>query len=157
AATPDAARPARLDAHGDALPEGAVARLGTLRFRPEGYNGRSVLSPDGKVVALIGQLDDQLVFVDTATGKELRRVKTPHVRDSYLAYSPDGKYLATVQTGGGAQLYDAKTGTPVALLPRDDRASPRSVTFSPAFSADGQVLALCEAEGAGGGAIQTVS
>jgi WD40 repeat protein len=148
---PNGAKPARLDAHGDPLPEGAVARLGTVRFRPTGYQGNSALalSPDGKVVALIGQFDDHLVFFDTATGKEVRRVKIPQSSQNFLIYSPDGKYLATVQMGG-LQLYDATTGTAVSRFGRSGN-SPRSGVWSAVFSADGKVLALCESEGDEGG------
>src|SRR6185295_12985819 len=41
----------RLDAFGDPLPEGAVARLGTVRWRPGLALGAVVYSPDGKIVA----------------------------------------------------------------------------------------------------------
>jgi WD40 repeat protein len=142
AAPPEGDKSARLDAHGDPLPEGAVARLGTVRFRPAGYQGNSAvaLSPDGKVVAIGGPPNNQLAFLDTATGKEVRRIESPSDRPNFLAYSPDGKYLATVQMRGGLQLYDAATGAPAGQFPGDGGAPP--AVFSTAFSADGKVVAL---------------
>src|SRR5262245_24439299 len=48
-----AAEPPRLDAHGDPLPPGAVARLGTMRWRqPVAF--RLCYSTDGKALASAG-------------------------------------------------------------------------------------------------------
>ena len=51
ASSPSAADSRRLDRFGDPLPEGAIIRLGTTRFRPASPYGQFALSPDGKTFA----------------------------------------------------------------------------------------------------------
>src|SRR4051812_9423465 len=68
---PGAAPPA-LDRHGDPLPAGAIARLGTSRFRTGGYTPGAQMSPDGRLIAVsVGQ---GFRLFDTTTGKEVRRI-----------------------------------------------------------------------------------
>src|SRR4051812_42120351 len=62
-----------LDCHGDRLPAGAIARLGTIRFR-----GPLARSPDGK--ALTTLRDNCVVFIDPDSGSELRRLPGPDPR-----------------------------------------------------------------------------
>src|SRR5262249_59699033 len=60
-AGPEKERPAHADLHGDLLPEGAVARLGTVRFNHgDGLDsllfsagGKTVVSPRGGVFRLV--------------------------------------------------------------------------------------------------------
>jgi hypothetical protein len=89
-----AAPPARrADAFGDPLPEDAIARLGTTRFRCEG-RGRSVLSPDGKLIAV--GVREGVRLLDASTGNVARLLRID--RDSFYhgepRFSPDGKLLA---------------------------------------------------------------
>jgi hypothetical protein len=89
-----AAPPARrVDALGDPLPEGAIARLGTARFRCEG-SGRSVLSPDGKLIVVGGR--DGVQLLEASTGRFVRRLRPDSILSfsGEACFSPDGKLLA---------------------------------------------------------------
>jgi WD40 repeat protein len=86
----------RTDAFGDPLPPGAVARLGTIRFRHEdgfSWSSKAVLfavSPDGHTIATAGR---SLILWDMATGRPLRRFPLIQGIGS-LAFAPDGKSVA---------------------------------------------------------------
>src|SRR5689334_2185879 len=69
---------ARADSLGDPLPEGAIARLGTLRLKHDpgefAILSTAVFSPDGKKVASVGgsqgYINMGIHLWDTLTGKE---------------------------------------------------------------------------------------
>jgi RNA polymerase sigma factor (sigma-70 family) len=80
----------RTDDFDDPLPPGAVARLGTVRFRHEGSD-QFALSPDGRTLAAAA--GRSLIFWDMATGRPLRRFPfDPFLH--CLAFAPDGKSVA---------------------------------------------------------------
>jgi RNA polymerase sigma factor (sigma-70 family) len=84
---------ARLDLHGDPLPEGASARLGTMRFR-HGNGAALAFTPDGKSVLTCGG-DRTIRTWDAANGRLLREQKLPtESSTSGGVLSPDGRFLA---------------------------------------------------------------
>jgi WD40 repeat protein len=88
---------AGLDRQGDPLPEAAIARLGTTRWRDPLRDGsgfaRVIASPDGKLVASKG--DGGFSLWEVASGK-----RVPWFPRSFRietgAFTPDGKSLITV-------------------------------------------------------------
>src|SRR5262249_7261345 len=90
-----AAQAPRLDVNGDPLPEGAVARLGTLRFQPQGESRAVALSPDGTTVARAtrGDKGTDIDLLDTSTGKSVRRLRLADVDAARLRFTPDSKGL----------------------------------------------------------------
>src|SRR4051812_46312091 len=80
-ALPPAEAP-RLDASGDPLPRGAVARIGTARIRVQVPSG-VLYSADGKFLVT----GDQACFVSLwdADGKEVRRFRLPYGHPQPLA------------------------------------------------------------------------
>src|SRR5262245_11353568 len=83
-----------LDRQGDPLPPGALARLGTLRFRPAEPYFVVQLSPDGKTVATGEPFKVRLW--DPDKGKERLVVPDLAYRIFFLRFSPDGKYLLAI-------------------------------------------------------------
>ena len=113
-------------------------------------------SPDSQQLAAACQLSRGAAFVvviwDAQTGKEVRRIRTAMMpigtqRPAYpsvaLAYSPDGKMLATgAQANGGIQLWDVTTGKEIGRFEDYD-----TEVTALAFDATGHRLASGLANG----------
>jgi WD40 repeat protein len=94
----------------DPLPAGALARLGSGRFRHSSPLSAAALSADGKVLATTGQVGDRIQLWDVATGKPLRQIKLANNRvPTQVLFSHDGKLLAAVGFDG-IHLWDANSG-----------------------------------------------
>jgi RNA polymerase sigma factor (sigma-70 family) len=102
-------KPARVDLYGDPLPEGAIARLGTVRLRQSGGLRALVFSPDGKSI-ITGGRSSALHQWDLATGKELRRFTGPETGVAHVTFSPDERTLIAVNEEGSVWLWDTVTG-----------------------------------------------
>src|SRR5262249_41476091 len=128
----------RKDAYGDPLPAGAIARVGTMRFRHGIQAYCLALAPDGKLIAS-GSYHGDLCLWERETGKLLRRFVEPLQDDKVrfvtsVAFSPDGEILASNK--GKAALWEVRSGKLLHHL--DKTFSVCSMAFSP----DGKSLAL---------------
>jgi RNA polymerase sigma factor (sigma-70 family) len=123
---------ARSDRYGDPLPKGAIARLGTIRFRHDHASLHLIpsFSRDGKVLATGF---NEIRLWDPATGKLLREI-----RDDYGStepfFTPDGRWViggrwlgweASRQAGHDCfmvRLWDAETGRQLHAVSTDGKA-----------------------------------
>jgi RNA polymerase sigma factor (sigma-70 family) len=109
---------ATADAYGDLLPSGALARLGTRRFRHDcpGYFLRVVFSPDGRTIASAGPPSPVVYLWDATTGREIRHLEGHRTSVQVIAMAPDGKTLASGSRSGGIRVWDAATGKQLQRL-----------------------------------------
>jgi WD40 repeat protein len=120
----------RVDPFGDALPAGAVARLGTLRLRHGAAVDVLAFSPDGRLLAASSR-DGALSLWDTATGKEVRRLSGEYHQITALAFSLEGRFLACAEAGRPVvRLWDIEAGKERPAL-RGHTGSVRKVAFGP--------------------------
>jgi RNA polymerase sigma factor (sigma-70 family) len=96
----------RTDQSGDPLPSGALARLGTVRWRHGGQVFFAAYMQNDRELLTVGA--DGFVRVwESATGKEVRRYGTGEVAAlSRAAISADRKLLATSSKDGTITLWD---------------------------------------------------
>jgi RNA polymerase sigma factor (sigma-70 family) len=126
--------PVRRDQLGDQLPPGAVARLGTLRFRHWAPLDDVAYSPDGKQLATAGTVDGQVRLWEATTGRLLASVPGHRA----VVFTPDGHRLFYA---GGSWKGEARF---LDLARRHEEASPivavnsKCLTLSP----DGRFSAL---------------
>jgi WD40 repeat protein len=132
------------DTLGDPLPDGALARFGTTRFRtpPEPYG--VILSPDGKLLAVPYWSGGP--FLDAVTGKAVRRrgdqPPSPLYYSSNSQFSSDGARMAVVHRRT-AEIYDVVKGKVVRTF--DVGRDVTATTMS--FSGNGKLLAIGVGDG----------
>ncbi|HEY7329125.1 MAG TPA: WD40 repeat domain-containing protein [Gemmataceae bacterium] len=118
------------DLHGDPLPPGALARMGTIRFaHGDSMAGYPVLAPDHKTFATVSRQTpyrqgSTVCLWDAVTGKELRHLDDPDFEPYEVFFLKRENLLGTLgisrkpvqgQTYSHAmQLWDPKTGNEAA-------------------------------------------
>ena len=154
AAPPELAPPPRaveapaplVDALGDPLPPGAVARLGTNRLHHGENLQRVLVSPDGRHILSQGNRTWKLWEADT--GKELPVAGGKYPPAAVLAGGPAGRGLAVVvQTDDGWVLADAATGEARLTMPGlrynpGQLRGPGEYPSAPAVRPDGRGVAF---------------
>ena len=82
-----------VDVYGDPLPPGAVARFGTVRWRPGVSCDALAFTPDGKSVVSADRINGACVW-EVATGKKLRQSGKFPGEFRCAAISRDGRLVA---------------------------------------------------------------
>jgi WD40 repeat protein len=129
----------RQDSFGDPLPTGAVARLGTDRFRHGEDIHRMTFSSDGRLLATAGASLKRVCVWDVATGRCVLELPSRKTGALQLAFSADGKLLGVGGDDGIIRLWDVVQGKELRQI--------SGCGF--AFSPDGKTLATGERRIAG--------
>jgi RNA polymerase sigma factor (sigma-70 family) len=132
-------RQAPTDRFGDPLPAGALARLGTVRFRHGDQVMAVAYSPDSKLLASGsedngGAQDHGLVLWEVPTGKKVREFRGHEKTVSSLAFTPDGLHLLSLSWDRTIRLWEVATG-------REIRRWPIQGGWQLALSPDGKTVA----------------
>jgi RNA polymerase sigma factor (sigma-70 family) len=123
----------RTDALGDLLPREALARLGTVRLRIGSPVYNFAFSRDGQLLASGG--DRTVIIWNAITGKEVRQLTGHESRVTGVAFSPDGRTMASGSADRTVRIWDLATGAELRRFEGHDQTVGR-VLFSP----DGQTL-----------------
>lgn len=107
------------DLHGDPLPDGALARIGSTRLRQCDRVQAMQYSPDGKL--LVSRSEYAVYLWEAATGKRLRVIE-PAQSPGPVWFLPDSKTLC-VASGNHVQWLDVATGKETRKLALPEHAS----------------------------------
>jgi WD40 repeat protein len=130
--TPRPEPQAHTDLLGDPLPPGAIARLGTVRFRHEGALFAIAFAPGGTTLATGGV---QLLLWDLQSGKTIRSFPGHTSWISALAFGRDGTTLVSASADTTLRLWDVATGKQLRKF-----VGHREWVTALALSADGHTL-----------------
>jgi WD40 repeat protein len=124
-----------LDPIGDALPEGAIMRLGTVRLRHNHEVTCVAWSANGKMLASAG-VTGEIHLWNPTSGDPIRVFTGPDKKVCSLAWSPDGKTLAAAMADKTIRLWDPENGKEIHSC-----RGHADVVTSVAWSPDGKTLA----------------
>jgi WD40 repeat protein len=133
------------DRHGDPLPEGVLARLGTVRLRG-GDGGVVAYSADGSLLAS-GNARRGVTVWNATTGLPVGLFKDARAKEDSvltymsLAFSADGRFLAAASVEGFVDVWSVPDG---ALMPPVPGLG--SVVWSVAFTPDSRQLVVVSAK-----------
>jgi WD40 repeat protein len=113
------------------------------RIKEDGHWFTAQLSPDGKTVALDRAGSDGVELRATASGKEVGKLWLPNSLVSVMAFSPDGKRLATSGPGLAIQIWDLATRKSIHMLGEHQQG-----ITAVAFAGRGRYLLTASTEGA---------
>ncbi len=126
----------RTDLHGDLLPDGAVARYGTLRLRHATPVSHLAFSRDGKQLASVGEEDKSVRVWEIPSGKLLTRVAVRKEESPRAAaFGPDGT-LFVLGSDPTCSAWDLKNGRRLFAKDLEDQGN------TAAWAPDGKTLAV---------------
>ncbi|MCA9097480.1 MAG: hypothetical protein KDA36_03805, partial [Planctomycetaceae bacterium] len=97
----------------ESLPEGAIIRLGTTRWRHSSDVICTAFSPDGKIIASAGR-SEFIRLWDAATGKQLHQLDSAGRWDTYgFVFLKNGSQLASIHQNGKLRLWDLASGNQI--------------------------------------------
>lgn len=128
---------ARVDRLGDALPPGALFRIGTTRLQHGAYVRAAAASPDGKLLASVSD-DRSLSLWDVQTGREIYRRPVGDSRSGFFSFTPDAKSLF-FHKDRMLCLLDIDSGKVSKQL--------GGFAYAGVLSPDGKILAVVQSDG----------
>ena len=102
----------------------------------QAWAGNPVFSPDGKTVGFVAAGNKAVTLLDFATGNVIQTLNAPTSTFDALAFSPDGKTLATSLADKTIDLWDVVSGKMLFTL-----SGHTEVVILLVFSPDGKTLA----------------
>ena len=127
------------------LPEGAIARLGQGSMMGDITPQPIAPSPDGRYIAVGNTIGVWWYDLSTMTPVALWDTRRGWI--STVAFSPNGKWLATGDGEGIVKVWDVHSGDCISQMQRDELKKTEQFMFNTnlvshlAFSPDGQYLA----------------
>jgi WD40 repeat protein len=104
--------------------------------------GAGALSPDGRVLALVGGLVQNVVLLRDADTLALLAMLEHRGRVFQVTFSPDGTRIVTSSDDGAARVWNTKTGKLIFTSPDE-----QNNLEGAAFSQDGSKIALFYSDG----------
>src|SRR6266404_6320018 len=131
-----------VDRFGDPLPDGAIARLGSVRFTHSAGLEQFAFAADSKTIVFFGR-DNIAGRWDAESGKELSHVQLQRSSLRGTLISGDGAVLVTTSPSQGLFVWDTATGKELRRLPAINGPNPLM-----AWLKDGRSLLIIDNNGA---------